>query len=181
MKFTAIVCSHTNERGLLNMLANLRYQTRPPDETIVFASDTPTLARLAHDFPDVEFLERPNMNDWGHEKRAEGVERATGDWLGFFNDDDSYERDYLELMLAEASRLQADAVYCGWNTHPDCHFGLASSTSGNFIVRTDVARTVGYTSRRYEADGDFITAVAEIAERVGRVDRVLYHHNVQER
>jgi GT2 family glycosyltransferase len=177
MTFTAIVTSHANPSGLRTILGCLRYQTEPPDETIVLCSDTPDVLRLREDFPEAQFLERPNLNDWGHAKRAEGLELAEGDWVGFFNDDDSYTPDYIEKMLART--VDADVVYCGWNTHPGCTFNYGSSTSGNYIVRATLGRKVGYTSRRYEADGDFIEALNTAGARVYRVGEVLYHHNAQ--
>lgn len=176
MTFTAVVTSHAFPAGLRHILGQLRYQTRPADETIVLCSDTTDLARLKEEFPEAEFLERPDCGDWGHEKRAEGLERATGDWVGFFNDDDRYARDYLARMLA-ATGPDVDVVYCGWSTYPDCEFRLGSSTSGNFIVRRSLAQTVGWASRRYEADGDFIDALVAADARLARVNQVLYHHN----
>jgi len=116
------------------------------------------------------------MNDWGHEKRAEGLQMATQDYVGFFNDDDSYDLSYLEKML---SIPDADAVFCSWNTIPDCTFNGASSTSGNFVVRRELAQRIGYTSRRYEADGDFIEAINASGAAVFRINELLYRHNDQ--
>lgn len=174
--FTAVVTSHAREPGLRHMLGLLRYQTRPPDETLAFCSDTPGLARLQEEFPEVEFLERPNREDWGHEKRAEGIERAACDWLGFFNDDDSYHRGYLEQMLNAGTAANVGAVWCDWNNHEGCPFALNFSTSGNFIVRTEVAREAGYADRVYHADGLFIDRVAAITSAV-KVKTALYTHN----
>lgn len=116
------------------------------------------------------------MNDYGHDKRAKGVAEAKGDYLGFFNQDDFYELTYIEEMMATAERHDADAVYCDWNGVRDCSFCLGSSTSGNFIVRTSLAREVGYTERRYEADGIFIDGIAARG-RVVKVPELLYYHN----
>lgn len=177
MTFTAVVTSHARPDQLRRLLGNLRYQTRPPDETIVLCSDTPDVMRLREDFPDVKFVERDNLNDWGHAKRAEGLWLANMDWVGFFNDDDSYDLGYVEKMLAATA--EADVVYCGWSTYPQCAFRLGSSTSGNFIVRGLVGRAVGWISRRYEADGDFIDALAAATDRIVYVPQVLYTHNRQ--
>lgn len=174
MSFTAIVTCHANEDGLRRVLGNLIYQTNPPDEIIAYCSDI-GLMRLREDFPDIEFVQVENRNDWGHEKRAQGVEAATQEWLGFFNDDDQYTNDYLERMLAAGEN--AEVVYCAWNEQPECHFAYGSSTSGNFIVKTELARKAGYENRGYAADGEFIEAVARIADGVVRVDDVLYTHN----
>lgn len=158
------------------MLGNLMYQTRPPDEIIVLVSDPGDLEELKEDFPLVTFHLEENRNDWGHEKRAKGLELANGEWVGFFNDDDSYSEQYLEKMLEDPD---ADVVYCSWNTIPSCDFRLGSSTSGNYIVRTELARRVGYSDRHYEADGTFINALRSTARKIVRVSDLLYHHNFQ--
>jgi glycosyl transferase family 2 len=182
---TAVVCSHANPDGLRHILGSLRYQTRPPDETLVYCSDTPDLLRLREDFPEAQFHERPNLDDWGHEKRAEGLDRATSEWVGFFNDDDSYHVSYLERMLAVAAATgggqtaAADVVYCGWNTYPACTFTYGSSTSGNFLVRTRFAQKVGYPTRRYEADGDFIEMLNNAGAVKYKLEDTIYFHNSQ--
>lgn len=177
MTFTAVVVSHANERGLRTMLGNLLYQTRKPDEIVVVCSDTDDLARLSEDFPGVVFLNAPDRGDWGHEKRAVGLDVASGEWIGWFNDDDSYDVAYLERLLAHEE--DGDAVYCAWNEQPHCEFRKYQSTAGNFVCRTDLARQVGWHGRSYEADGIFIDGLVAAGARVVRVDDVLYHHNVQ--
>lgn len=156
------------------------YQTRPPDETIVLLSGASQhdLEDLREDFPHAEFFPRENRNDFGHEKRAEGLALASKDWVGFFNDDDSYAMDYVEKMLRAAYGY--DVAFCAWNSHPHCLFAIGSSTSGNFVVWTSLAKLVGYTSRRYEADGDFIEALKSAGAQVApKVQEILYHHNFQ--
>lgn len=175
--FTAVVVSHANERGLRAIIGNLMYQTRKPDETIALCSDTPALARLREEFPHVRFLRCRNMADWGHAKRARGLRLAGCEWVGFFNDDDSYSSDYLEKMLRLIDG--ADVVYSSWNEQPNCDFHITHSTAGNFICRTKLGRRAGYTSRRYEADGDFIEALKAAGARVVRQPELLYWHNVQ--
>lgn len=178
MTFSAIVVSHANERGLRNILGQLRYQTRPPDETIVFFSgDGYDAVRLREHFPEAAFSRVPDENDWGHGKRDRGIAAASCSWIGFFNDDDTYDRRYLERMLAASDGH--DAVYCAWNEQPSCDFRLTHSTAGNFVCRTDLAREAGWTDRVYEADGLFIERLNALTTRVARVNTLLYHHNVQ--
>lgn len=173
--FTAIVTSHNNDAGLRRILGNLKYQTRPPDEILVYVSESGDLMRLREDFPQAFFFREPNREDWGHEKRAKGVEMAGEEWLGFFNDDDSYEPDYLEKMLAYP---EADIVYCNWNGH-NASLALGSSTSGNFIVRSGFARRIGYKHRAYEADGLFLEDLKRLNPRTQKVSESLYRHNAQ--
>lgn len=176
MTFTAVVTAHAHDPS--KILGNLIYQTRKPDEILCIYSDVSDIPRLVRDFGHVvEFIDDQNMNDWGHQKRALGLELALFDAVGFFNADDSYDSRYVELMMA---RLEdgADVAYCAWGIR-DCTFAGCSSTSGNFVVRTDLARFAGWTDRDYSADAHFINRVAQIAHRVDRVDEVLYFHNVQ--
>lgn len=180
--FTAVVTCHQRERGLRTILGNLLYQSRQADETLVFVSGVTqgVFARLAEDFPHATFFLEDDRQDWGHAKRAAGVERATSSYLGFFNDDDSYDDFYVETMMEAAESANADVVYCAWNTYPDCEFRFGQSTSGNFIVRSSLARVVGYPADRvYENDGVFIDGVAAEADPIVYIPRVLYRHNQQ--
>src|SRR6185312_10487735 len=97
--FTAVVTAHGSPFYLRRMLGNLRYQTRKPDEVLVFVSDMDDIMRLREEFPDVQFYVERNRNDWGHEKRSKGVEAAFSDYLGFFNADDTYALSYVERMM----------------------------------------------------------------------------------
>lgn len=176
MTFTAIVTCHEKTPGLRRMLGNLLYQTRRPDETLVFVSGVSRgeFCRLAEDFPWAQFFFEDDRQDWGHAKRAAGVERARSEYLGFFNDDDEYSRDYIARMLEPGT----DVVYCAWDKQPDCNFSLGSSTSGNFIVRTEVARRAGYPPEAiYENDGFFINRLNSFADHIHKIEDVLYYHN----
>lgn len=178
--------SHANPSGLRKMLGNLMYQTRPPEETIVLVSGTEpaAVAKLREDFPWASFHPRDDLKDWGHAKRAEGLEMASGDFVGWFNDDDHYNISYIEKMMQAVEGH--DAAFCGWNKVPRPSFRLGSSTSGNFIVRTSLARQVGYPSVRdgegrlkYDSDGHFINGIASHGSVAPLVEEVLYNHNHQ--
>jgi hypothetical protein len=169
---------------LAAMLGNLMYQTRPPDELIVLASDTPELEGLRKRFTPVladygirsRWYAEENLNDWGHAKRDRGILLANCEWVGFFNDDDSYDNGYIEKMVAAGE--QADIVYCDWTGIPDCKFRPGSSTSGNFIVRRHIAQSVGWNKRHYEADGAFIDGVKKKAGQIVKLPELLYRHNL---
>jgi len=134
------------------------------------------LTSLRHEFPSVIFHEEPNKEDWGHDKRAKGLDLATSDYVGWFNHDDSYNPDYISEMMRHAEDGN-DVVYCGWSGNHTPEFRLASSTSGNYIVRTKVGRDAGYGDRHYEADGTFINRIAALTTFIKFVNRVLYYHN----
>ena len=151
-------------------------QSRIADEIIVFASDIDCSVACER-YPGIAFYSEPNLNDWGHEKRAKGLDLATSDYTGWFNHDDSYDKNYIKKMMAEAE-AGSDVVFCGWSKSSTPSFSLGSSTSGNYIAKTSYARSVGYKDRHYEADGTFINGLAGHGGKITRVAEVLYFHNV---
>ncbi len=160
---------------MLRTVGALLAQSRKPDEIIVLASDI-DLEAARKRYTGATFYAEPNLNDWGHDKRAKGLDLATSDYAGWFNHDDSYSSSYIEEMMAEAESSH-DAVFCGWSKNSTPQFRSGSSTSGNYIVSTEVGRRAGYTDRHYEADGTFIDRIASIAKSVKFVPKVLYFHN----
>jgi hypothetical protein len=173
--FTAIVTAHADEAAMLRTINSLLAQTRVPNEIIVLASDI-SLSEAERAYPAIRFHPEPNLSDWGHDKRAKGLDLAASDYSGWFNHDDSYDKTYIEVMMSEAEAGH-DAVYCGWSKASTPNFRLGSSTSGNYIVSTALAREAGYTDRHYEADGTFIDKIASKAKSVKFVPKVLYFHN----
>lgn len=178
MRFTAIVVSHDNPQGLRYMLENLQHQTVKPDQTVVLYSGE-ELEILPIIYNNTHFIKCENKNDWGHAKRAEGLNRAVHKYIGFFNDDDCYELNYIEKMTRAAEDNNAEFVYCNWNGADNIQPHLGSSTSGNFIVDRQLALIVGYKFRHYEADGEFINACVAHALKIVKVDDCLYWHNSQ--
>ena len=73
-------------------------QSRKPDEIIVLASDI-DLEEARKRYTGVTFYAEPNLNDWGHDKRAKGLDLATSDYAGWFNHDDSYDPHYIAEMM----------------------------------------------------------------------------------
>ena len=174
--FTAVVTAHKDESGLRRVISDLlTWQVRKPNEIIALASEI-DLTSLRKEFPSVTFHEEPNKEDWGHDKRAKGLDLASGDYIAWFNHDDSYNPDFIEQMMREAEN-GADVVYCGWSGNSNPEFKASNSTSGNYIVRTQVGRNAGYGDRHYEADGTFINRIAALNPTIKFVNRVLYYHN----
>lgn len=172
---TVVVTAHANSDGLVRTLESLGNQTQKPDEIIALCSEI-DLEGIWQRFPWVRFYEEPNLNDWGHGKRAKGLDLATSDYIAWFNDDDSYDKEFIFQMMELAS-AGADVVYCGWSKIHRPSFALGQSTSGNYIARTSYARRAGYTDRHYEADGTFINRLAELGGKIEFVPKVLYFHN----
>lgn len=163
-----------------SILANLKGQTRQPDEVIAVHSgiDSYLLHGAVADFWEVRLVRDVNRQDWGHNKRAIGLLLARKDYVGFFNDDDKYDDTYIDAMMKKAEEGDHDAVYCGWNNDPSPQFMQGSCTSGNFLVKRRLAiKTGGWAGRHYEADGQFIDQIAAATDNIGMVEQTLYFLN----
>jgi hypothetical protein len=160
---------------MIRAINSILDQTRVPNEIIVLASDI-SLSEVERAYPSIRFYPEPNLGDWGHDKRAKGLDLATSDYAGWFNHDDSYDPHYIAEMMWQAE-LGHDVVYCGWSKDSNPQFRSGSSTSGNYIVKVDVARRAGYTDRHYEADGTFIDRIAALNPSIKFLKGTLYFHN----
>jgi hypothetical protein len=133
--FEAIVCVHNSSAdSILNCLAA---QSRMPDHIIVGESgEVPP-----HACSD-QASKFDSVNDFGYHKRNVLAKDSNADWIGFFNQDDSYHPRYIELMM-EAATERVDVVWCRWNERPYCQWLPCDSTLGNFIIRRKVFNKLG--------------------------------------
>jgi glycosyltransferase involved in cell wall biosynthesis len=181
LSFTAVLTVHDADyRPILN---NVLSQTRKADEVLVFVSVEHQAIELRSDDPTVRFYVVANKNDWGHEKRALGLRLASSDAIAWFNHDDSYEPTFVERMM-EALEAGADIAFCNWshdgpqnNIRVNTEFRGGDSTSGNWVGRTGLIRSVGYVFRDYSADASLINAIVATKPLITKIDMPLYHHN----
>lgn len=152
---TVVVTAHEDVAQMADALRCVALQTWPEREVILLACCIPQLKEWWGVDPE------PCMEDYGHAKRAKGLQLARGDWVLFWNADDHYHPDALRLLVLGARESGADIVACDWVPKfaprvrvPSPRVG--SITSGNFIARRELAQRVGYNHRHYEADGRFI-------------------------
>lgn len=144
-----------------NMIKQMLNQTYKEKQILVVTSGM-SLPTLRKKYPSCEFFDVPNRRDWAHSKRATGVCFADGEFLCFCNADDEYDPHFLEIMVDTLREEEADFTYCDWRDKT-IKFAVAPSslkkggiTSGNFMVRADIARYVGWRYREYSADWLFI-------------------------
>lgn len=173
MTITAVVLSHGNDEAVDTMVKSLREQTKPPDEIILIVCCIEGGAQGV----DIMLFDK-HREDWGHTKCAVGLQLATMDYVGFFSSDDGYEPTYLEKL----SKQNADIVACGFRSHlvgevntPTPHVGAI--TRGCFLVEREFAQKIGYNSRGYSADGQFIIDLVNAGASFAAVPEVLHYHN----
>ena len=125
--------------------------------------------------------------DFGHTPREFGLERATGDWIILTSDDNYYVPTFIEefTKVAESSE-DVGFIFCDMNH--DHHDYQPERTvlqeqhidMGCFAVRSDIAKSVGFTSKRMQADWDYICAIMEKHGnefKTIKIEKVLFVHN----
>ncbi|MGZ6869898.1 MAG: glycosyltransferase family 2 protein [Frankiaceae bacterium] len=99
--FSALVCAYTTDRwpDIERAIASLRQQTRPPEEILLVVDHHPDLlARATAAFPDVRCVANEGTQGLS-DARNTGVRLATGDVVGFLDDDATAAPDWVERML----------------------------------------------------------------------------------
>lgn len=102
LTFSAVVCAYTLDRwdDIVAAVGSLQAQTRPPHEIVLVVDHNDELldrARAA--FPGVRCVSNTGAQGLS-DARNTGVEFATGDVVGFLDDDAEADENWVERMLA---------------------------------------------------------------------------------
>ncbi len=111
MKISAVVCTHSDERflQLLEAVASLRVQTRPPDEILVVVDGNPDLsARVAESCRGVRVIQHGAVAGLSGARNA-GTSAASGNVVAYLDDDAVAEPGWLR----ELARHYADPAVLG--------------------------------------------------------------------
>lgn len=142
------------------------------------------------DDPRIDYSVWPErLGEWGHAHRAWALEHIAatqmpGDFIVITNPDNYYVPGFLDIML-RAFQSNDVAVYCQ-HLHNGCGWGLIDTTlregtldCGALMVRREAALSVGWRTRRYQADWDYASDLMQKYGRVAfrKVSRVLFVHN----
>lgn len=98
---SAVIVNWNGGDGVLDCLASLRGQTRPPDEIIVVDNDSHdgSTDRIAAQYPEVRLIRLARNTGFGGGVNR-GAAAAVGDWLALLNNDAIADPRWLERMLA---------------------------------------------------------------------------------
>lgn len=118
-RITVVVPAYNNETWLPRCLDSLLGQTHPDMEIIVVNDgSTDNTAGVANDyarrFANVIAIHQQNRGVTA--ARLAGVARASGDWIGFVDSDDTVEPEMYAHLLANARKENADISHCGHQT-----------------------------------------------------------------
>jgi hypothetical protein len=118
-----------------------------------------------------------HRDDVGQRLCDYGLRLASCDYVFFASCDDEYDPRFLEEM----TKHDADIIHCDFHSHLNggpvvSAPALGSITRGSFLVRRELAQSVGYNHRDYEGDGKFIADMKAAGATDVRVPEILYWH-----
>jgi hypothetical protein len=177
----------------INLLINAMLCQSSDNWKLTLVSDgddkpTEKLVSLYSEDGNIQYLHTEHtFGDYGHSPREFGLGHSTGDWIILTSDDNYYAPTFIEeFTKAAESSEDVGFIYCDMNH--DHHDYVPEQTRleeqhidmGCVAVRSDIAKEVGFLSKRMQADWDFIS---EIMQKHGnefetkKIDKVLFVHN----
>jgi hypothetical protein len=136
---------------------------------------------------------RERHNDYGHSLRQIGVELCESEFYMSTNDDNYYVPVFLEEMFKKADSEALDLILCDMvhsHNHPGGRpqgsynaFATEPRTNavdiGCFIVKTKLAKAVGFRDKSFGGDGTFVDDIMGSGRPVkwGKIDKILLVHN----
>jgi glycosyltransferase involved in cell wall biosynthesis len=148
-KFSVITPTYQRESYLIQQYANFKAQTWRKKEWLIWDdSPTPSSFFLTLDDPQVQYIHSPHRLTIG-EKRNLLIEKATGEYIAHFDDDDFYGPHYLERMATSLKTLDFVKIsawyvysestgfwgYCDYATPLAMHYHLKAN--GGLQVLSD--------------------------------------------
>lgn len=126
MKYTCsvIVPLYRGKDYIKACIDSIAAQTLPCHELILMDDGSPDdthdfVAALLPDYPTLNARLLRQENRGVAETRNTCMTLATGDYISFMDQDDCLEPDYLEKLMGEAERTDADIVLCGYIRRTD--------------------------------------------------------------
>ena len=132
-------------------------------------------------------------NDFGHTLREIGIRLVDTPYLLLTNDDNYYCPIFVENMMQALHAHQADLVLCDMihsHNNPGGHqqppYSLLKTAPqpgsidiGCFIVKSSLAKQVGFRDKRHDGDATFFADILSKNPqiRVAKVNQVLFVHN----
>ena len=199
-RLTIVVVTYRQPAALECLLSSLCCQTLQNFEVLVIhdgpdAETREVVERFAARSMRYRYMETPTrFNDYGHSLRAIGIEAATGDFLLIANGDNYYTPRFTEFVFEAVARHDLDVAL--WNfVHSHNRPGGLNLKSyspfdvyparlmcdiGSVLVRTELAKKVGFADRSHDADATYLEdllALPGVSLRIGKIEKTLMVHN----
>jgi glycosyltransferase involved in cell wall biosynthesis len=142
---------------------------------------------------DFSFTES-RRNDFGHSLRAMAIDQCDSEFILLTNDDNYYVPSFLERMFNKIGSEDLDLVLCDMvHSHERPGGRLQDNYTafftkpqkydvdiGCFIVKSDLAKVVGFRDKTSAGDGTFVNDIMKNGGRTvkwGKVNKILFVHN----
>lgn len=175
---TAVVLGHGNKEQILQLLKDLKAQTKPPDEIIACV--------CCMDVSGIEadkILTDSHKDDIGQRFCDWGLRLADSDYTFFASSDDFYDSEWVESLVGAVDDFDRypDLILGAFHSHlvgaiTNSSPNMGSVTRGSFLVKTSTGQSVGYNGRDYNADGDFVVRVANVGGSWVNTQDIHYWH-----
>lgn len=171
MTVCALILAYDNFEGLVEVIENLRSQTRPPDFFLVVdnasSDDTPKIKSL---FPEIKYVRlSENLGSAGGYKSGLKTAAEMADAVFISDDDVLYENSSLktlsEFMSRAAEKEKIGAARCAWeNFRSPAPLKVETSGWTGVLLSSQVIRTEGLPREDFFIYGEDIEYFVRMAE-----------------
>lgn len=135
--------------------------------------------------PQVTYIETDKRyNDWGHSLRPLGIDAIIeSEYTVVTNADNYYAPQFIEFMTTELDKNNSfQGSYCDFINNlyfTESRLEIGFVDCGNFLTKTENAKTVGWTGREFAADWKYVDEVITKygKENFIKIPRTLFVHN----
>lgn len=137
----------------------------------------------------IKFIEFPNRTEnYGHLLRKWALENLILNEYVLITNGDNY---YTPNMVEEVEKRNEDLIYFDLihshkkriNHNKDTYGYLNSKIEesyidiGNVVVKSELAKKVGFNSTRFAADWDYIKSILDYHPSIYKIEKILFVHN----
>lgn len=121
--------------------------------------------------PEAKLIIAPKKGGVGHHTREYGIQAATGEWIVLTNDDNYFVKGWLHAMtkniLPDTGVLYWNCInnLWRWGDHGGSKIIRGYIDLSCALVRTEIAKEVGFPFRNYDGDFDYIHACVASAKK----------------
>ncbi|MCM1372253.1 MAG: glycosyltransferase [Bacteroides sp.] len=204
-KVSIIIPCYNAQDYIVKCLEALTRQTfKDFDVFLVNDCSTDNTESVIKDYQKTSFLDihylKNEINSGPAFSRNNAIAHSTADYICFCDSDDWYDADYLESMVAETSKNDADIVFCGfrlvWDSgkYMDRPLEIAEEQLQNsklviprsvdslcaMMVKRSIIMQVPQPNIRNGEDMAIIPLLVANSQKFGKVDKCLYNYLCRE-
>jgi hypothetical protein len=179
-----VVCTFKQDHPLKCLVESFLCQTNPSWRMLIIhdGPDMPDFLKKKPKDKRITVFNTPTRyNDYGHTLRDVGLRRIQDDsYYTLITNGDNY---YAPVFVDEMCMNKEDLVYCNI-VHNHWKYEARESAMhrrgidiGAAVVRTDIAKKVGFPRRDFAADWFYFEEILKLNPTIRKVNKVLFCHN----